>query len=111
MASPHVHYDDPRCPHSECSHRMEWIDFKVELHGDSEGVYKPLVRSWWECRGFVGRCPVCHGWIRFTTLRMEALDGQEAGQYPRLPDNRAAIAQFAWGSKNCSLGVSSILTL
>jgi hypothetical protein len=46
MASPHVHYDDPTCPHPGCSHQMEWIDFKLELRGDAEGVYKPLVRAW-----------------------------------------------------------------
>jgi len=31
MASPHVHYDEPTCPHQGCGHRMEWIDFKREL--------------------------------------------------------------------------------
>ena len=72
---------------------MQAIDFRLEDHG--RVVHDPLVRTWWYDTGFVGRCPVCHGWIRFTTLRMEALDGQQAGQYPRLPDNWAAIAQFA----------------
>jgi hypothetical protein len=95
MASPHVHYDDPPCPHPGCSQRMEWIDFKLELHGDPEGIYKPLVRSWWEGRGFAGRCPNCQGWVRFTTQRMEAMDGQQASQYPRLPENWIAIAQLA----------------
>jgi hypothetical protein len=73
---------------------MEWIDFKLELHGDPEQLYKPLVRSWWEGRGFVGRCPACHGWIRFTTLVMEAVDDQQSSRYPQLPVNWAAIAQF-----------------
>jgi hypothetical protein len=31
MASPHVHYDDPLCPHPCCGHAMEWIDFELEL--------------------------------------------------------------------------------
>jgi len=44
-ASLHVHYDDPTCPHPGCSHQMEWIDFKLEPHGDPEGVYKPLIRA------------------------------------------------------------------
>ena len=56
MASPHIHYDDATCPHAGCGHRMEWIDFKLELHGDPEGVYKPLVRAWWDGTGFVGHC-------------------------------------------------------
>jgi hypothetical protein len=94
MASPRVHYDDPSCPHPGCSHRFEWIDFKVELHGDPEGLYKPLVRSWWEGRGFVGRCPICQGWIRFATFGMEALDDRQSSKYPQLPVNWAAIAQF-----------------
>jgi hypothetical protein len=95
MASPHVHYDQPACPHQGCGHGMEWIDFKLELHGDPEGIYKPLVRAWWEGRGFVGRCPNCHGWLRFTTLEMQALDDDQASQFLHLPTNWSAIAQFA----------------
>jgi hypothetical protein len=94
MASPHVHYDDPACPHSGCTHQMEWIGFKLELHGDPEGIYKPLVRSWWEGRGFVGRCPGCSQWIQFTTLGTEAISEGRADQYPQLPDNWHAVAQF-----------------
>jgi hypothetical protein len=95
MASPHVHYDGPVCPHPGCAHRMEWIEFKPELHGDPEGIYKSLVRSWWEGQGFMGRCPNCQRWIRFTTLNMEAVDEDQAGQYPRLPGHWHTIAQFA----------------
>jgi hypothetical protein len=95
MASPHVHYDEANCPHPGCSHSMEWIDFKLELHGDPEQIYKPLVRAWWEGSGFAGRCAACGGWIRFTTLKMEALDDQQAARYPRLPANWHAVAQFA----------------
>jgi hypothetical protein len=95
MASPHVHYDEAECPHAGCDQRMEWIDFKLELHSDPEGIYKPLVRSWWEGTGFVGRCPRCGGWIRFTTLRMETIDGEEAKGLPNLPGNWSAIAQLA----------------
>jgi hypothetical protein len=95
MASPHVHYDDPACPHPGCSHRMEWIDFKLELHGDPVGIYTPLVRAWWEGPGFVGRCPMCHEWIRFTTLGMDAVGDDVANQCPRLPDTWHTVAQFA----------------
>ena len=95
MASPHVHYDDPACPHPGCVQKTEWIDFKLELHNDPEGVYKPLVRSWWEGTGFVGRCPSCGGWVRFTTLGMAALDDDEARTGPQLPANWADVAQFA----------------
>jgi hypothetical protein len=95
MASPHVHYPDPSCPHPGCGHKMEWIDFQLELHGDPEGIYKPLVRAWWDGTGFAGRCPHCQGWIRFTTLRMEPLTESEASPLPQLPDNWHAIAQFA----------------
>lgn len=45
MASPDVHYHEPSCPHPGCQQRM---DFQLELFGDVERVYKPLVRSWWE---------------------------------------------------------------
>jgi hypothetical protein len=95
MASPHVHYDDPACPHPGCVQKMEWIDFKLELHNDPEGVYKPLVRSWWEGPGLAGRCPSCGGWVRFATLGMTALDDDEARTVPQLPTNWADIAQFA----------------
>ena len=74
---------------------MEWIDFKLELHGDPDGIYKPLVRSWWEGRGFVGHCPTCQGWVRFTTLGKEAIDDQQTSRYPQLPENWALVAQFA----------------
>src|SRR5260370_23327157 len=80
MASPHVHYHDPSCPHPGCGHKMEWIDFQLELHGNPEGIYKPLVRAWWEGTGFAGRCPQCNGWIRFTTLRIEPHTDNESGQ-------------------------------
>jgi hypothetical protein len=74
---------------------MEWIDFKPELHGDTDGIYKPLVRAWWEGRGFVGRCPVCSEWIHFTSLRMEAVDEDSPIRYPHLPENWHTVAQFA----------------
>jgi len=45
MASPHVHYDVPTCPHPGCSHHMEWIDFKLELHGTRKEFITPLVRA------------------------------------------------------------------
>ena len=93
MASPHVHHDDPACPHDGCSHRMEWIDFKLGLHGDSDGIYRPLVRSWWAGPGFVGRCPSCGGLVRFTTLGMTACDHEATG--PCLPEDWAAVAQIA----------------
>src|SRR5262245_13166474 len=48
MASPHIHYENLKCPYAGCMHRMEWIDFKLECYGDPEGIYKPLVRAWWE---------------------------------------------------------------
>jgi len=94
MASPHVHYHEPSCPHSGCPQRMEWIDFQLPLFGDPEGIYKPLVRTWWEGKGFVGRCPSCGRWVRFTTLGMEAVADDRAGQFAKLPDNWQAVAQF-----------------
>ncbi len=95
LASPHVHYDDPQCPHPGCDHRMEWIDFKLELHGDPEAIDKPLVTSWWQGTGFAGRCPACQGWIRFTTLAMEPLDDRQAAQCPHLPAHWQDVAQIA----------------
>ncbi len=74
---------------------MEWIDFKLELHGDPEGVDKPLIQSWWNGHGFVGHCPVCHGLIRFTTLGMSAIDEDESQTLPQLPSHWADLAQIA----------------
>lgn len=95
MASPHVHYDNPQCPHAGCNHKMEWIDFRLELHGDPERIYKPLVRAWWEGPGFAGRCPGCGQWIRFTTLQMDAIQENDAVQGLQLPENWYTVAQFA----------------
>ena len=76
--------------------KMEWIDFKLELHGDPEGIDRPLVRAWWDGTGFVGGCPSCGGRIRFTTLGMTpASEDGSAGPFPRLPENWAEVAQFA----------------
>src|SRR5713101_7930490 len=94
MASLHVHYHDPLCPHPGCGHKMEWIDFQLELFGDRDGVYVPLVRAWWEGSGFVGQCPNCRQWIRFTTLGMEAPADHQIDQLPRLTDNWHTVAQF-----------------
>jgi hypothetical protein len=95
MASPHIHYRDPNCPHAGCGHRMEWIDFQLELYGDPTGIYNPLVRAWWDGTGFAGRCPGCSGWIRFTTLKMNAITEDQVNQLPRLPDNWHTVAAFA----------------
>ncbi|HEV3237789.1 MAG TPA: hypothetical protein VGZ25_12420 [Gemmataceae bacterium] len=94
MASPHIHYQDGVCPHPGCSQRMEWIDFQLELFGDPENVYKPLVVAWWDGRGFAGKCPTCSGWIHFTTLGMEAVQEDQAMLMPRLPENWHTVAQF-----------------
>jgi hypothetical protein len=74
---------------------MEWIDFKLESFGDIEGIYNPLVRAWWEGTGFAGRCPLCGGWVHFTTLRMSALSEESAERLPKLPENWHRVAQFA----------------
>src|SRR5262249_39709334 len=95
LASPHVHYDEPPCPHPGCDQVLEWIGFKLELHNDPEGIYKPLVPSWWQGVGLAGRCPGCTRWIRFTTLRKEAIDDRAAASLPRLPDGWHNVAQIA----------------
>ena len=95
MASPHVHYDDPHCPHPGCDQRLEWIDFKLELHGDPAGIDQPLVLAWWDGTGFVGRCLGCRQWVRFTTLTMEAVDESQASGLPQLPLDWQTVAQLA----------------
>jgi hypothetical protein len=95
MASPHVHYDDPHCPHPGCDQMLEWIDFNLNPDNDPEGIDKPLVHSWWQGIGFAGRCPRCRGWIRFTTLRKEAIDGAVEAGLLRLPDDWHSVAQIA----------------
>ena len=74
---------------------MDWIDFKPEMYGDPDGVYKPLVRAWWEGKGFAGRCPNCNQWIHFTTLRIQAVATDGAPSLPQLPENWHTVAQFA----------------
>ena len=95
MASPHVHYDDPKCPYPGCLRTLEWVDFKLELHGDPERIYKPLVTAWWSGTGFAGRCPDCGQWIHFTTRRMKAVNNAQANALPRLPDDWQTVAQIA----------------
>jgi hypothetical protein len=95
MASPHIHYQKLDCPHAGCTHRMEWIGFRLEAYADPDRVYNPLVRAWWLGIGFAGRCPACGGWVHFTTLRMRAVTDEEASRLPRLPDDWHTVAQFA----------------
>ena len=91
MASPHIHYQEPTCPHPGCGHKMEWIDFQLELFGDADGVYKPLVKAWWQGEGFAGRCPSCSGWVRFTTIRMESLTEESAAACQKLPGDGRSV--------------------
>jgi hypothetical protein len=95
IASPHFHDDSAKCPHPGSSHSMEWIDFKLDLHGDPVGNHKPLVRAWWGGTGFVGCCPVCRGWICFTTLGMYAADDSRATPFPNLSVDWYTVAQIA----------------
>ena len=83
--APHVVYQDAVCPHADCGQPMQAIDFRLEDHG--RAVHDPLVRAWWDDRGFVGRCPHCRGWIHFTIRAKRAITEEEAARYPRLPEN------------------------
>ncbi len=94
MASPHGHDDDPACPPAGSGRRFEWMDFKLELHGDPEEVKNPLVRSGWEGAGFVGRCPSYGGWVRFYTLGLGACDDEEAAGLPHRPEPWWTVAQI-----------------
>jgi len=98
MASPHIHYHEPNCPQAGCDQKMEWIDFQLELYGDPEGIYRPLVRAWWDGTGFAGRCPACHGWIHFTSLKMTAITQEQSSHLPQLPDNWHEVAMFGLSS-------------
>ena len=94
MASPHVHYDEPALPMRAAP--ITWIGSTSSLS------FTPIRRvdtspwsEWWDGTGFVGRCPACREWIRFTTLKMEAVDDGPGAEYPHLPDNWTSLAQFA----------------
>ncbi|MGE3818885.1 MAG: hypothetical protein AB7I30_05575 [Isosphaeraceae bacterium] len=95
MASPHVHHDVPNRPYEGCDQPMEWIDFKLELPGEPERVYKPLATAWWSGLGFAGRCPSCQGWVHFSTLGTEAIDDPGKAGLPRLPDRWREVARIA----------------
>src|SRR5688500_14768009 len=84
LMAPHVVYSEPGCPHAGCGARMQAIDFRLEDHG--RAVHDPLVRAWWDDRGFAGRCPACGGWIHFTILGKLAITSEEAAKLPQLPD-------------------------
>jgi len=64
---------------------MQAIDFRPEDHG--RAVHDPLVLSWWNDTGFVGKCLRCGGWIHFTIGAKRAVTDEEAAWYPQLPDN------------------------
>jgi hypothetical protein len=83
--APHIVYKEPACPHEGCGETMQAIDFRLEDRGRL--IHDPLVRSWWNDTGFVGRCPRCGGWIHFTIRGKRAVTQEEALQYPQLPDD------------------------
>lgn len=88
--APHVVYADDSCPHDGCGRRMQAIEFRLEEFG--RDVHDPLVRAWWDDRGFAGRCPSCGGWIHFTIRGKRAIAPEEAQQLPLLPDGWDATA-------------------
>ena len=50
MASSHVHYDDPACPHPGCG--IGWVDWlQARTPAAMRKVLQPLVRSWWKGTG------------------------------------------------------------
>ena len=64
QVAPQIVYQDAACPHTDCGQQMQVIDFRLEDHG--RAIRDPLVRTWWNDTGFVGRCPHCGGWVHFT---------------------------------------------
>jgi hypothetical protein len=83
--APHVVYADATCPHAGCTQSMQAIDFRLEAFG--RGVHDPLVRAWWDDRGFAGKCPRCGGWVHFTVRGKRAIDAATAAALPQLPEN------------------------
>ena len=90
--APHIVYSVPTCPHSNCSMKMQAIDFRVEAYGPA--IHDPLVRAWWNDTGFAGRCPQCGGWIHFTIRDKRAITPEEAALLPQLPDDWHTVALF-----------------
>jgi hypothetical protein len=88
--APHIVYDEPTCPHPECSQSMQALDFRLEDHG--RAIHDPLIRAWWNDTGFAGQCPRCGGWIHFTIRAKTAITDEEAARYPHLPENWHAKA-------------------
>ncbi len=85
QVAPHIVYPESLCPHEGCGQVMQAIDFRLEDHG--RAVHDPLVRAWWNDKGFVGRCPSCGGWVHFTVRAKRAVTPEDAAGYPQLPDN------------------------
>ena len=85
LLAPHIIYPVAECPHDGCDCGLHAIDFRPGDHGRS--VHDPLVRAWWNDTGFVGRCPLCRGWIHFTIRAKSAIGPEEAAGLPHLPDD------------------------
>ena len=94
MAPVYIRYDNPLCPHPGCGQKMEWIAFNLESSRDPQSPAEPLIRAWWEGRGFAGRCPTCRGWIRFTTRQKEAIEADAAARMERLPEDWHTVARL-----------------
>jgi hypothetical protein len=88
--APHIVYADAACPHAGCGLHTQAIHFRVEAYGPA--VHDPLVRAWWDDRGFAGRCPKCRGWIHFTIGSKRAISDAEATRLLALPDDWHANA-------------------
>ncbi len=88
--APDIAYPEAVRPHDGCDMPMQAIDLRLEDY--SRAVHDPLVRTSWDDRDFVGRCPRCGGWIHFTNRVKRSIGADEAPRYSRVPDSWYAAA-------------------
>jgi len=85
---PHIVYlaGNIVCPWPDCDFRIELIDFKLELMGNTE-FYAEVVAAWGRKDGFglVGRCPACLQYVLFGLTGKTKIDDPQSANCPVLP--------------------------
>lgn len=76
------------CPWPGCGHRIELIDFQLELKG-APTFYAQVMLDWGRRPGYglVGRCPGCQQYVVFGVSDKHRIDDPGAAGLPMLPND------------------------
>ena len=97
---PHARFEILLCPWIGCGFVLWFIDFRLELHQDSN-LYRAGVAAWEQGPGLVGACPGCGQKVLFSREGKSCVtDDNLPANALLLPDNWATHAILLDGDGN-----------